>query len=626
MLPCIFLKYFGLLIIQNFLIFKITCNNCICSDKNNENDCKLCDNCKFFYVDETCIECTINLSPEFPYYKKKEESPFYELISLENISEYKLIYGTKEVVSESCPTGKSYNFTFYNICHKSIPYNSIVISDNNYQCPKAYYKESIDGFDYYTCYSTDNCPSTFKYYTSSPKQCLNSCDKTIKKEQNGDSFIYRCEDNCIRNDTYNEFEFEEISSAGNTRYCLDKCPSEYKYYYIEESIAGETKLYKCLEKCNNNHLSKDNICVGDNCNEGDKIIIDINQKTFSCTQDCPQNFPYNYNYNTKNYCLKSCNDTNNDALFDVKEKTYLLEQSDEGVVIRKCEKDNPEEGIYFKDDAILKWVTDCKISQSGPFHVSDSCKSSCEGYDCSTNDDFMCMNISDGTEYFLEESEHICYKTCPNYSGKGFHDKTNHKCTSCSEGYYRFGDKNCYSSCNDINTDQTNSIQFYINYGEKLCFEGGCTNNPLYKYIQYQEPENDSPKICYQSCFNISGARFEKDNICYENDLNFEETSDYYYYTIQYEGIELKKYTKNPNDCIQAGFPYLVENTKQCQSNCNYYKIIPTEKIIGKCCETLNYCINETFKFYNETDKIITDKCKEFTVVDINGEVLTLHL
>ena len=233
------------------------------------------------------------------------------------------------------------------------------------------------------------------------------------------------------------------------------------------------------------------------------------------------------------------------------------------------------------------------------------------------------MNLSDNTGYFLEESEHICYKTCPSYSGKGYHDIINHKYTSCSYGFHYSGDKNCYSSCSDINNDQADPIQFYINDGEKFSFEGGRTNNPLYKYIQYSESPYPNPIICYQSCFNISGAKYEKDNICYINQISSGETSDYYYYRIQNQYFT--KYTKNLNECIQAAFPYLVENTKECQSNCNDYKIMPTEKKLGKCCNinTLNNCINETFKFYNDTDKIITDKCNEFTVVDISGNVLT---
>lgn len=236
-------KIFGLLFIQNLLILKVSCSDCICSEKdNNENECKLCDNCQFFYIDQTCVECSISLTSEAPYYKNINTDSFWEAVNLESINNYKLIYGTKEVV-ESCPTEGGYKFTFYDICHKSKPYNSEEnpSNSNNYECPKAYYKEALNGIDYYTCYSTDNCPSSFKYYTSSPKQCLNSCDKTMKKKQNGDSYISRCDNNCFKNDTYYEVEYEEIKTNGNIRHCLDKCPSNYKYYYTQEIIEGETR-------------------------------------------------------------------------------------------------------------------------------------------------------------------------------------------------------------------------------------------------------------------------------------------------------------------------------------------------------------------------------------------------
>ena len=435
-------------IIINLLILKIFCEDCVCDTLNQNNleeTCLNCQNCKYFYQDQTCIACSLDLSNS--YYTKTGTEGNEMCEKVDNVNDYKLIYGTKELVRSNCPTENSeFINELESICYDSpsLPSNTVEITDetNKYKCTNHFYKVMKDGFNYYTCLSLDdNCPTTFKYYDSSTKECLNSCDRTIKKEPNGDTYIFRCSENCISDESNREFEYKVKKDDKTIRYCLQECPDEAKYFYEDSTLLTEgQKTFECLEKCNPDHFSDNNKCVS-TC---EKVIVDISKKTFSCTSNCIANFPYSYSLvnggTATDYCLKSCNDTNIEELFGTnKKKTYLYESSPDSTIERIC-KDENSNG-YYKDEALLKWVQDCKISLSGPFHDSESCKSSCGTGFCSTSDTFECISTDfvnlQTSEYYLddiEEEEKICYKTCPDYLGRGFQyeNENERKCTSCT--------------------------------------------------------------------------------------------------------------------------------------------------------------------------------------------------
>jgi hypothetical protein len=623
MLQRMYTKYSIILyIIINLLILKIFCEDCACDTLDQENleeTCLNCQNCKYFYQDKTCIACSLDLSNS--YYTKTGTGENVMCEKVDNVNDYKLIYGTKELVRDNCPTENSdYTYELGSICYDStsLPSDKVEISEgtNKYKCINYFYKVIKNGFNYYTCLSSnDKCPTTFKYYDSSTNECLNSCDRTIKKEPNGDTYIFRCSENCISDEPNREYEYKVKKDDKTIRYCLTECPDEAKYFYEDTSLLDEGQIaFECLEKCYQDHFSSDNKCVS-TCG---KVIMDISKKTFSCTSDCTANFPFSYSLvngeSSTNYCLKSCNDTNNEKLFGTnKKKTYLYENSHDSTIERSCRDENEIPQDYYKDEALLKLVQDCKISLSGPFHDSDSCKSSCGTGHCSTSDTFECISTEfenlQSSGYYLddiEEEEKICYKTCPDYLGRGFQyeneNKNERKCTSCADGYYRSGDKTCYTSCDDIPDDPNT---YYHNFGSNFCFKNGCNNNPLFKYHKNDE------KICYQSCFNITDTSYEKDYVCYDSEPSDTDINDYYYYDIQRESsTPFRKYTKNRFDCLQAGFPFLKDDTKECISSCNdnNYKILHIKNDVGKCCENLDTCKNETYKYYNNTDKIITTK------------------
>ena len=616
----------SLLFIINLLIFKVSCDTCVCTDKENENDCSQCDNCKFFYVDKTCIECQPSLTQANPYYTKVD----CQSVPKSGIgsTEYKLLYNTKEVVQGDCPTTGDYKYQLGNICYKNID-SDIMETDGNdykYKCKNRFSIIKKD-FDYYNCYTSDEeCPSNFKYYDYASNQCLDSCDRTIKKEGN----IYRCSDTCINDGENPEIEYDETGTQGIIRYCVTTCPSQAKYYYkpTEPSISS-TQPYKCLEKCDNNHYSLNGVCV-DSCNNNKKIVFDTEQPTYSCVDSCPKNFPYSYSYSSTgespiSYCLKSCEDSKN---IDVGVDTYIFEKTVDGNIVKSCEANRPtgeNNEQYYKDIKSLKWVTDCKLSPSGPYHDGNSCKESCSNYDCINSANFEC--ISRGTNFIYEEDggNKICYTECPQYTGKGFYRESDGKCISCSvsDGYYRANDKRCYNLSEIQETFSSN--QYYVNEGDNFLFENGC-NNPLYKYSKY-ETSNPNPIICYQSCFNITDTNYEKDYQCYET-LSTEGLTNYYYFKIK---EDFTKYTTNKEDCLKSGFPYLQDSQeeapKECIKECDSskYRILPKQNELGMCCSEASpgNCKTDNYKYYNDSSKIITDKCEGFIVVDIDGNLLT---
>ena len=246
-----------LLFIINLLEFRISCEDCDCTNISDPGECSSCDNCKYLYelASNQCVVCQA-LTSDKPYYKKNDDSSCIAVAKNDN---YKLLYNTKEVIEGNCNTdGGEYNIQLGNICYKTAPANSQQKdgTTNEYECLNYFYIVKKD-FDYYNCYASTvtECPSNFKYYDSSTKECLNSCEGTIKKEGN----IYRCSTACLNNDNPPEIEYDETGTQGIIRYCVTTCPSQAKYYYTgtSTSTSDSSPSYKCLEKCDEGHFSED---------------------------------------------------------------------------------------------------------------------------------------------------------------------------------------------------------------------------------------------------------------------------------------------------------------------------------------------------------------------------------
>lgn len=609
-------KYFGIiLLIINFLFIS---NEEECGSLD-ESNCLTSNNCKYFHQDNSCFDCS-SLTNANSYYTKKAvsgETKCLSILKKEDNNNYILIYGTKEVFEgENCNSLEEYRYKLGDICYNTEPDSSTKsnseVGDYVYECSIYFYIEEKDGFKYYNCLEDYNCPSKFTFYNTDTKECTNTCKGTIKLDSIGGRNIYRCSNSCVQNIGENQIEYE-YTDKDNKKHCVENCPSDAPYYYTQSSL--NSSIYKCFTKCNNNHYSKNGECV-EECNEGEKIVLDYDNEIYTCTDNCPTKFPYLYINNGKTYCLKSCQDTYKDKFYS-KEISYIYEQKIDSNLVKTCEVSRPDN--HYIDEKELKWVSDCKLSKSGPFINGEKCKSSCEGSSCVTYDSYECKNITststgeDGEDtYYIYETDegedNICYKNCPSNLGRGFYHEDNKTCTSCSNGFYKKDDKRCYTSCEEIIIE---GKTFYHNDGENFCFENGCNNNPIYKY------EDPTTKVCYKSCLNISNALFEKDNKCYETDPETNTS----YYTLKIS--DFTKYTKNLDDCFQAGQKYYKGN--ECMEECNEndYKILPTENEMGQCFSNREECTDQDYKYFNDSSRILSKKCEYFKVVDSNGELIT---
>ena len=622
-------------LIINILYYEINCENC-CESNCNEESCKNCgDEYRFFYEDSTCLHCDgISLNEKKYYYKNSDSCQLLQ----NNDGSHKLIYGKNEVVS-SC--ANSYNIELGDVCYSS-PTNNMAVKSgtSSYECVNYFYIENKDGFIYYNCLDSDkncstyndynvkgtkqcfNCPFNYKYYEISTNNIIichmSSCPEgkpKIKKELNDYSVIYRCTENC----NTGEFAYKKDEIT----YCLDKCPSEAKYYYTENPTDGISSN-ECLPSCINGHYSTGDICVT-SC--GGYITVDLTRNIFSCLnfqneeeKKCPELYPYYYKSNdNKEYCLKTCKDTKNNY-FKITEadvegvETYLNNsiKINDGIeiIVNECLQQN--NGFYI-DEISLKWVSDCKKSASGPYHNSNHCKNSCEKY--YIFNDLLCIENcpQSGIGYndykYLDEETNVCYNNCPSNLGRGFLDVAKEKCQSCNipknaeltlgEGFHKKDDNICYSSCSSLDNPDS-EIYYYYNNGENICFTGGCGN--VYKYKQYNK------NICYKSCLDIEDGSYkiEINNICYKEKPT-DLCEDYIFFNTS-SGIN--KYILSENafgECSQQGLYYIKDS--QCVKQCSQgdYIILPSDNTLGKCIDNLSLAPIQ-YIYYNKT-KILKTQC-----------------
>ena len=664
------MKNFIIILILSGFLINITKETCECTTPCSKETCETGTNCKFFYEDNSCLECPI-YSEEKPYYTK--DSNNNECISISgNQGNEKVIYvegqNYLEVIKGSCPNLYS---SLGDFCYLQISdFNIVEGPANTYKCINFFYKELINGFIYYKClqgsdscsegrrnyiYGTKECmnkvPSNYKYYVEDENEIkiwyLNSCPQEknfIKKEkeEESDLVFYRCSNECKTDDPENiEYKYIEENESGNKIYCLDNCPNASKFFYntINEDDDSQIKNYQCLSSCKVRDFSKDNICYDSSEDCNGLILVDISRNVFSCQEgieSCPYLYPYSYQKNeeSKKYCLKSCKDTQNkyfseeaDPEFGV--LTYLKETitNGEGVqtVTKECLssiENTDENEKYYKDEISLKWVTDCKSSSSGPYHNETHCKTECENY--FKNDDLECIDQCQNPLY-LDKTTNACYENCPAYLGKGFYNENN-ECQTCDypeneaensegKGFYIQGEKLCYASFPFTDSEVN---EYYHNYGENICFTGGCSKNLNYIY------QKSGSNICYKSCKDIEDGSYkiEIENICYKQmtDISSDiDLSNYYHYV---NSLQIDKYVKKENafdECSQLGLYYIRDS--ECVSGCeNDYKIIPTKKEFGYCYNENNFDSRLTgYDFYNKT-KILKNKCDLLTIKEVNSD------
>ena len=570
------------------------------------------------------------------------EKKFYEIGNyscLEDCPKETKFYveGTNICLKE-CPRNNQYHINESYICRNKCPENYTYHLNGKYEC----FDECPEGYRYIAngtsiCY--DKCPSSYKYFENLTRDdnninekviCyLNSCPKNktlIKKVTIDNSIRYRCTDKC-EDDEFLYNETDPDSGQIINSYCLNECPTYAKYYYNESTDITEEgiKIRECLSSCITNHFSIQNICFKD-CNN--YISVDISKKAFTCLDTieiCPNLYPYLYKNGSRSYCLKSCKDTQNDY-FKIDNKiiyTYLNTTKN----LKECIAENIE-GFYI-DEISLKWVQDCKTSNSGPYHNETHCRTSCDKY--FNYDDLKCMDNcseNDNEIKYLDEETKTCYEKCPQNLNRGFNGYINNTeifiCQSCNnpvskneikigiEGYHLSNETICYENCSQKGDN------YYNNDGENICFYGGCNNK--YNYIYKPFDAN----VCYKSCKDIENGTYNKlvDNTCYQNisELNLD---NYYHYI---DSSEIDRYVLKEKafaECSKLQYYYL--NDTQCISNCreNDYKILPTNNKLGYCIGNLSD-LPENYKNYTFYDKsrILKDICDLLEIQNLTDQIL----
>ena len=595
-----FYSYLILIIfILNFCSLEIICSEC--------NSCNSDDNinCRKDVISQACVYCEGISNSESKYYKieiNEGDQTSYNcvIINKDNIAEEDKLYeGTYQL--GDCSSSSYYSLG--NICYSGTPNSNIIEpineGENKYKCIDTFTLIEKDGLKSYICYSnTKKCNGEYKYYDGETNLCLKSPPsgdlKYIKKEYSENTVIFRYTKNCKEM----EFTYKETDTSGKINYyCLADCPDKAKYHKSNE--------FNCLEECDisGGEISDGNICISKE--DSNKYIkVDPNKKIYSTIngEACPVDYPYLYTPD-KSYCLKSCKDTNSQYFNN--QITYSYEY--------KCTETAPTvEGIeFYLDKESLKWVTDCKVSPSGPYFYVDTengnlkiCNNSCQK---NINDDTLeCVDDCTRDNAYLNEK--ICYKKCPSYLGKGFYKTTNDGkkiCTSCNgdNEFYKIEDSNneCYPTCPGDSKH---------NFGENGCYEGDCQDD--YKYSV------DGSNICYKSCLDIkdneNSYTIEKDYKCYTDSDNLGDISNYIYY--QTSGII--KYIKNQDnaplkECFSVGLKYL--DNSQCILDCNNgYKVLPTTENFGLCFNEYSACKEKGYLYYNAT-KICSEVCNLFEVI-----------
>ena len=604
---------FILLYILYSLIHHVLCDNeCNCESIEEETNCKNCPKCIYYPSGTTtkCITCE-NLQTK-PYYQitTVEDGEGVTISCTTRSSKdgdgLVLKYGTKQIITEGECTSPLVKIE--DICYTSDDFETIGASTDG-KCLQFKYITTLDGFKYVNC--VNQCPSKYKYYNDGDeKECIESCESTkwIKRELNQDniSYIFRCSGNCKEDPREFKYKYKEDSTSPVILYCLDKCPNEAKFYYeTTQDIEGlgDIENYECLNNCKPNHFSQGEKCLNV-C--GNLKTVNLNKKIYTCLgegEPCPSDFPYLFG----DYCLKSCQDSQNQDYFGANQKTTYLDDTTKECLETK--------GDWKIDTNAKKWVEDCKSASSGPYTQENECVSSCQNN--YKYDSLECIDSCNSESYtkFIQGSN-ACYDQCPSNLGKGFTNSENvNKCQSCNipngtpeneEGYYLSGesaDNKCYPSCTIGETT------YYHNDGDNICFDTQCKNGKIYKYEAY------NTKTCHKSCEDIKnlGYKYEKDYTCYkEEDKPILGENQFFYES----SSGIIKYTENHKDCLDEGYQYL-DSSKKCVKTCqsNVYRKLPTSNELGQCFDSSSTDIPEGCTYYNKTNKICSDNCEFFEII-----------
>lgn len=170
------------------------------------------------------------------------------------------------------------------------------------------------------CFGSNKCNATYPYYTQD-KICQTVCSyKKLANKDNPSNRITSKDSNCVKECTFNDYQFE--SSDGTI--CYNACPDTEKFYY--EIRTGRLKCIKdctnitmfyndgqngeaCIDKCSSYPYyipgNIDNKCLS-TCKEQAIYKFSLQGSSTNpqpCLKECPLRFQY---YDDNNICLPNC--------------------------------------------------------------------------------------------------------------------------------------------------------------------------------------------------------------------------------------------------------------------------------------------------------------------------------
>ena len=452
-----------------------------------------------------------------------------------------------------------------------------------------------------------SCPTNgdnpYPFYSLEKKICYKDCPyKTIAKVTKEDDNIVTIpvtnEENCL-NECPPLYPYE----SKDGKYCYDNCPKKFYFEYNNKKICADTcgsKFYfnnefKCLDECvkvtnsnetkyyyyNNNHE-----CI-DTCNkinEEFNFAFEAKQSPQPCIKECPSGYKY---FESDKLCLNDCengfleNVTSSKCLTSCENGQYIIK---ENICSNNCTDEQPfHYSLTIGTNTMKKCVPNCeKENPNYKFYESDG-----KGYyECITS----CLNPK-----VVYEKE--CRDKCP----KGLFQENNICGANCVNQKYFQNESNVYQ-CKDYCPYQT-----YIT-----------SNNECKNKCPIGENYIGAGNICKSSCSSEDGE-------FYTNINNENEFGDYPIY-------------KCGKKCSELGDLYLLENTKECVSECpsEYYISEYNKMCYFRCSKDNKYSfsipkelstsdpkVNEcndvcpdSAENYGE-DKICVNGCNHFTFTNI---------
>ena len=546
-------QFFIILFLKILFIYKINCQEtCVCPDNScTEDNCNTQNNCKFFYEDNSCIECS--QGEGFYYTKGSDNTCNFISIKIDN---GKVIYkgeGTvnEVIVNQNCPG--PYSKELGDFCFSNDEPNIVFDSESNqYKCINFYYKEIKNGFTYYNCLSsTDNCPTeNYKYHIEGSFECIPECPignnyhikesfECIPECPTGNYYhikeSFECIPECPTGNNYHIKGTNECipeCPTGNNYHiegnneCISQCPSNYKYYVEEnginicylnncpkEYIIIESNIYKCSDTCEmKKYKIKDNnisFCLDDCPNEARFFYESIEGLSVSfekneCLESCEEG-----HFSKENKCVPNCIGF---ITVDLNKNIFACDES-----IQKCPDLYPylysmTEGEGASLITHKYCLKSCKDTQNQYFNNGN-------GIETYLNDTVIFDNdspigtikqcLSDNIEGFYKDEISLKWvNNCKTSPSGPYNDPISKFCNSSCEKYYIYNDLTCVNECND-------PTYKYLDTETKACYDK-CPSNLGRGFL------NEEGTQC-QSCLNpeneeqIGEKGFYKngENICH---------------------------------------------------------------------------------------------------------------